>query len=55
MTEQELMDMKLHEGINIYPECVLGNETYVQRVLGGWIYRDFSLGTSTFVPEPKKD
>lgn len=55
MTEQELMDMKLHEGINIYPECVIGKETYVTRVMGGWIYDGYGFKTSTFVPEPKKD
>lgn len=50
MTEQELMDMKLHETIST------DNMTII-RVIGGWLYVTW-YGDDTpavFVPEPKKD
>jgi len=55
ITEQELMDMELHE------DRGLGAGIFISRVIGGWIYwrregtRDTSLGfAGVFVPESPK-
>ena len=48
VTEKELLDMELHQEIFI-------NGVGIQRVLNGWIYRDYNdVGdalVATFVPE----
>jgi hypothetical protein len=50
----KLMDMKTHEQITIIGTAPVSN-TYITRVLNGWIYNQFNtqgniLGT-TFVPD----
>lgn len=53
MTEKELYDMELHG--YFWPT----RELQIRRVLGGWIYNNYSLDSdiftsSVFVPEPIK-
>ena len=61
MTEQELMNMELHDDSLVLDDDD-GNYVNVIRVIGGWIYTNIIhddghnlTQTSTFVPEPKKD
>lgn len=56
MTEQELMDMELHEVTEAFSGT--GSITVVIRVIGGWVYNTATNNlhaTSVFVPEPKGD
>lgn len=64
MTEQSLLEMKIHERKNIqtnHPQI----KEWIVRVVGGWIYHrqvfhkntkkpDVLFETATFVPQPNK-
>lgn len=51
--EYKIMHMKFHEEIN------RGNELYILRVAGGWLYQHYDtigelVTSSTFVPDPSE-
>jgi chaperonin cofactor prefoldin len=58
MTQQKLLEMELHETVEVKGEFSQGKITTdwrITRVIGGWLYQCCRTTTTTFVPEPKKD